>query len=166
MAQYQNILVGIDGSKQSLAAFDKAVLIAKANHATLHLVSVVNGERYPTADTIGYGFMSREVYEGAVNKMEAVLADYKQRALDDGVEQVKTKVVIGNVKQELTTGYAEDEPVDLLVIGATGLNALGKMLVGSTTTYVVARAPYDVEVVKTDLDNAPLDIERTSYPKL
>lgn len=166
MAEYKNILVGIDGSKQSLAAFDKAVLLAKQNQATLHLLSVVNGERYPTADTIGYGFIDRDVYQESINKMETTLADYKQHALDAGVPEVLTKVVIGNVKLELSSGYAEDHDIDLLVVGATGLNVIGKMLVGSTANYVIGHTAYDVVVVKTDIDNQPLKIDRTAYPKL
>ena len=46
MAEYKNVLVGIDGSKQSIMAFHKAIDIAKRNNSKLHLLSVVNGEHY------------------------------------------------------------------------------------------------------------------------
>ena len=42
---YQNILVGVDGSKQADMAFEKAVDTAKTNDAKLYLLSIINGER-------------------------------------------------------------------------------------------------------------------------
>ena len=39
---YQNILVGVDGSKQADMAFEKAVDTAKTNDAKLYLLSIIN----------------------------------------------------------------------------------------------------------------------------
>ena len=57
----------------------------------------------------------------------------------------------------------KNHDVDLIIIGATGLNAIGRMLVGSTTAYVVREAPCDVMVVKTDQDNMPYHVDESSY---
>ena len=42
---YQNILVGIDGSKRADKAFETAIELAKAVRAKLYLVWVVNRDR-------------------------------------------------------------------------------------------------------------------------
>lgn len=42
----------------------------------------------------------------------------------------------------------QKEKIDLIVMGATGLNAVERVLVGSTTSYVVTHAPCNVLVVK------------------
>ena len=54
---YQNILVGVDGSKQADMAFEKAVDTAKTNDAKLYLLSIINVERYPSTGPGGYGFV-------------------------------------------------------------------------------------------------------------
>jgi len=85
MKKYTNVLVGIDGSEQSEMAFNKAVTIATQNDATLSLLSVINGERFPNTSTVGYGFIDRSVYDTSVSEMKKKLATYKQMAIDDGV---------------------------------------------------------------------------------
>ncbi len=41
------------------------------------------------------------------------------------------------------------------MIGATGLNAVERLLIGSVTEYVTRTADCDVLVVRTDLENKP-----------
>ena len=63
---YQNILVGVDGSKQADMAFEKAVDTAKTNDAKLYLLSIINGERYQSTGPGGYGFVSHRIYDSAI----------------------------------------------------------------------------------------------------
>lgn len=161
MSEYQHILVGIDGSKQSQMAFDKAVEVAKRNHASLQLLSVINGEHYP--DAVGYGVIDHDVYDKAEKKMTDLLTKLTQQAQDAGISDVHFEVMVGNVKLALTEQWPKDHDVDLIIIGATGLNVIGRMLVGSTAAYVVREAPCDVMVVKTDNQNKPIKIEESSY---
>lgn len=46
------------------------------------------------------------------------------------------------------------------MIGATGLNAVERLLIGSVTEYVTRTAACDVLVVRTDLDNKPVIAEK------
>lgn len=166
MKKYTNVLVGIDGSEQSEMAFNKAVTIATQNDAALSLLSVINGERFPNTSTVGYGFIDRSVYDTSVSEMKKKLATYKQKAIDDGVKAVNMDVKIGNAKVELGSDYPRNNDIDLIVVGATGLNFIGRMLVGSTAAYVIKEAPCDVIVVKTDEDNQPVDLQKTTYPEI
>ncbi|WP_267202028.1 universal stress protein [Limosilactobacillus kribbianus] len=163
---YQKILVGIDGSKQSDMAFNKAVELALQNHAQLFLLSVINGERYPTTGPSGYGFVDHSIYESAVEEMKKRLGAYRTKAENAGIENVTTEVSIGNAKLELAEHYPSEHDIDLIVIGATGLNVVGRLIVGSTASYTIREAPCDVTVVKTDMKNKKLDIKENSYPEI
>ena len=166
MSSYKNILVGVDGSKQSEMALEKGIISAIQNNAKLILLSVINGERYPNTSTVGYGFIDRSVYDTAVEEMKKKLNEFKQRAVDAGVKDVETEVKIGNAKLELGTDYPRAHDVDLIVVGATGLNVIGRMIVGSTSSYVIREAQCDVIVVKTDKDNREVDLQKTTYPEI
>ncbi|KRM35872.1 universal stress protein [Limosilactobacillus pontis] len=141
---YQKILVGIDGSTQSDMAFNKAVEVALQNNAQLNLLSVINGERYPSTGPSGYGFVDHSIYESAVEEMKKRLGTYQTKAEHAGVKDVKTDVVIG----------------------ATGLNVVGRLIVGSTAAYTIREAPCDVTVVKTDMKNKKLNIKKENYPEI
>ena len=47
----------------------------------------------------------------------------------------------------------ESEKVDLIMLGATGLNAVERLFIGSVSEYVIRHAICDVLIVRTDLDN-------------
>lgn len=160
---YKNVLVGIDGSKQAKFAFYKAVEIAKEDHANLHLLSVINGQKFPDSTPQGYGFADNHVYDPAVKTMKAQLAELKQTAEKNGIENVETTVKIGNSKEELASKYPQDHAIDMLVVGATGLNSIGRLIVGSTAAYCVRVADCDVTVVKTDNSNKPIDIKKSIH---
>lgn len=98
--------------------------------------------------------------------MQKKLADYKKKAEAAGIKDVKTDVKVGNAKVELAERYPKENDIDLIIIGATGLNVVGRLLVGSTAAYTIREAPCDVTVVKTNLKNQKLDIKETTYPEM
>lgn len=51
------------------------------------------------------------------------------------------------LKKEIVN-FAKEFELDLIVVGSNGKGLLDRMLVGSTTTYVVNHAPCNVMVVK------------------
>lgn len=160
---YQKILVGIDGSKQADMAFDKAVETAKLNKAQLYLLSVINGEKIPSGGPNGYSLVDRSIYQPAIDTMEKRLDEYKKKAEAAGITDVVTEVKVGNAKLELAENYPKNNGIDLIVIGATGLNMIGRLIVGSTAAYTIWEAPCDVTVVKTDKDNKKVDLKKNSY---
>lgn len=160
---YQKILVGIDGSKQADMAFDKAVETAKLNKAQLYLLSVINGEKIPSGGPNGYSLVDRSIYQPAIDTMEKRLDEYKKKAQAAGITDVVTEVKVGNAKLELAENYPKNNGIDLIVIGATGLNMIGRLIVGSTAAYTIREAPCDVTVVKTDKDDKKVDLKKNSY---
>ncbi|MBL1229505.1 universal stress protein [Enterococcus sp. BWB1-3] len=141
---YRNILVAVDGSAQAEQAFEKALEIAKRNQAKLHIVYVI--------EEIGNYF--GELTVSVTNAMEVLRKREEEKmqqradlAHAGGLDNVATYVLYGYPKTLLSDFSESEEPIDLVVIGKTGLNALQRVLVGSTTSYVVNHSNSDVLVV-------------------
>ncbi|ANZ65594.1 universal stress protein UspA (plasmid) [Secundilactobacillus paracollinoides] len=151
LQQYKHILVPVDGSYEAELAFKKAVAVAKRNDADLHLVHVFDTRafqihNFPSLETS----MVEQVTETAEKTLDKYVADAKADGLDKidyAIEYGAPKIIIGDVPRGNDT--------DLIMIGATGLNAVGRLLIGSVTEYVTRTAVCDVIVVRTDLDNQP-----------
>ena len=137
---YKNILVPVDGS--SYKAIDEAVRIARMNQAKLHVLTVKDLNKY-------YGAVHKGILE--TPGLDQLAQDILANCADIIREQVKyeTYEVAGKPKLSIVN-FAEEEAhkIDLIVIGATGTDMFDRLLVGSTTNYVVNHAPCNVIVVK------------------
>lgn len=142
MTNYQHILVAVDGSEQSLQAFQEAIAIAKRNQACLTIASIINDVELTTS-AYGYGKVFAQEKSLAEKRVIALI----QEASAHRIHEIKPYVAVGNPKA-LLVRYAKEKQVDLLVIGATGKGAIQRVLVGSTTSYLVNHAPCQVLVVK------------------
>lgn len=155
LSGYHQILVGIDGSKQARTAFEKACAVAKRNGATLVVASVLSISKLvgPGTAQLGFGSADPAALEEVKAKMERLVNDYRQKALDAGVVDVITHVSYGNPKTELARDLPTQFKTDLIVLGATGLNVVQRVVMGSNASYVVANATCDVMIIRTGLDN-------------
>ncbi|WP_225049059.1 universal stress protein [Lacticaseibacillus kribbianus] len=145
--EYNNLLVPIDGSDESELAFKKAVKVAVANHAHLDILNVLDTKQFIG----GYGGMiSGDAIYQLTQDAEKYLENLADRAKKAGLEDVAIHVRFGNPKTVVATDFPHDHKTDLIIIGATGLNAVERVLVGSVTEYVNRTAPCDVLIVKTE----------------
>ncbi|WP_102693913.1 universal stress protein [Rummeliibacillus pycnus] len=140
---YKNIIVGIDGSKEAEAALRKAVEIAKRNDATLHLVNIIDSRVYSMLEAYNFTEEEKRAEEVATSLLEG----YKE-AETAGIENVNLLVEYGSPKSAITQDVAKKVEADLIVCGATGLNAVERFLVGSVTTGIIRSANCDVLVVR------------------
>lgn len=155
-AEYKHILVGVDGSRQARRAVDKAIAVAVRNHAELIIVTVMNGGDYVGLgnDTqVGFGYVDQQVMDEVRQDLEAKVDAYRRKAQEAGVDQVVTAVFYGHAKVDLAKRLPQEYHADLLMLGATGVNVVERMLMGSTASYVVANAVCDVLIVRTDIHN-------------
>lgn len=149
MQGYRKILVGVDGSKQASLAFARAIDIAKRNEATLVIASVLNADKY-----VGVGMSLSAVHvnqtleDDLIGNMREQTEALVAQAHAAGVNDVIMDVSAGNAKTALAEGLVEKYGIDLIVVGATGTNVIERMLVGSTTNFVLQHAPVDVVVVR------------------
>lgn len=144
--QHKKILVPIDGSKITPRLMNRAIEVAKQNHATLDLLNVIQ------IDQLTDGFASTmEIDEDGtyvmVKTIEERLNDLKQRAIKAGLKDVHIHMRFGSPKEVIAREFPHDHQTDLTIIGATGLSRVERVLVGSTTAYVVRYSPCDVMVV-------------------
>ncbi|MBM1153308.1 universal stress protein [Enterococcus durans] len=142
---YKNILVAIDGSEKAEKAFMEAVAAAKINQATLHILYVneVTGNYFGD-----FGFLTPNLQEELDEVAEKQMNEHRNLAIEKGLTDIETYILYGYPKTLIANFNESKEPIDLIVMGATGLNAVERALVGSTTSYVVNHAPCNVLVIK------------------
>ncbi|WP_429970681.1 universal stress protein [Fructilactobacillus sp. Tb1] len=148
LQEYRNILVPVDGSYGAELAFKKAVAVAKRNKAYLHIVHVIDTRTFQDISSFDTSIVS-EVTEKTKNTLEKYVAE----AQASGLENVDYSIEYGAPKTIIAKELPEQLGTDLIMIGATGLNAVARLLVGSVTEYVTRTAKTDVLVVRTNLKN-------------
>lgn len=144
MATYNNILVAVDGSAEAEFAFNKAVEIAQRNDATLHLVNIIDTRSFAAIEAY-----DRSIAERAQGFAEEKLGEYKEIASKAGVKAINTLIEYGSPKTMITKDVATKTVADLIVCGATGLNAVERFLIGSVSESIVRSSKCDVLVVRT-----------------
>ncbi|MDN5709659.1 MAG: universal stress protein [Planococcus sp. (in: firmicutes)] len=163
--KYNQIMVAVDGSKEAEWAFKKSIGIATRNHATLNLVNVIDTRSFAAIEAY-----DRSIADRAQKFAEDLLGDYKKEAEAGGVEKVNIVVDYGSPKTMIPRELAKRVEADLIVCGATGLNAVERFLIGSVSEHIVRSAKCDVLVVRTDeaQSDAPDDYyseERSGKPE-
>jgi len=150
LQQYEHILVAIDGSYESELAFKKAIAVAKRNAAELFLIHIVDTRAFQNVSSFDSA-MVEQVTETAKKTMD----DYVAQAHAAGLDNVNYSIEYGAPKTIIARDVPKQHNIDLIMIGATGLNAVERLLIGSVTEYVTRNALCDVLVVRTDLENKP-----------
>ena len=141
--QYERILIAIDGSYESELAFEKGVNIALRNNAELLLTHVIDTRALQSVATF-----DTYIYEKLEQEAKDVLNDYEQQAREKGLTKVKQVIEFGNPKTLLARDIPDKEKVDLIMVGATGLNTFERLLIGSSSEYIMRHAKVDLLVVR------------------
>ena len=142
---YKNILVPVDGSKEAEAALGKAIQVAIRNgeDANLHILHVIDTRAFQNV-TDFKTTMVEQVAETAKKALDA----YLQQAKNAGVQNVDYTIEYGSPKDIIAHHAPEKLNADLIMIGATGLNAIERLLIGSVTEYVTRTANVDTLIVR------------------
>lgn len=145
--QYSNILVAVDGSKEAEWAFKKSIGIAKRNNATLNLANIIDTRSFAAIEAY-----DRSIADRAQAFAEELLDGYKKEAEAAGVGSINIVVDYGSPKSMISRDLSEKVHADLIICGATGLNAVERFLIGSVSEHIVRSANCDVLVVRTEED--------------
>ncbi|ALC87029.1 MULTISPECIES: universal stress protein [Bacillaceae] len=139
---YKSILVAVDGSKEAEYAFQKSIDVAHRNKGSiLNIVNII--------DTRSFEAYERSIFDTAQKQSEELLNGYKARAEAEGVENVKIVIEYGSPKSIITNELTNLVEADLIICGATGLNAVERFLIGSVSEAIVRSAKCDVLVIRT-----------------
>lgn len=153
--QYKRIMVAIDGSGEAELAFKKAVSVAKRNNAELLLAHVIDTRAFQTVSSFD-GVLAEQATEMA----NQTLHDYEKYAKENGCLNVKKVIEYGSPKTIIATQIPTEHQVDLMMMGATGLNAVERLFIGSVSEYVIRNAACDVLIVRTDLHNKEVNLKK------
>ncbi|KAB1192449.1 universal stress protein [Haloferax sp. MBLA0076] len=136
------ILVPTDGSKAAMRAARQAVRVARENDATIHVMYVMD------MGDVDYVAVPSDIAEtkGRLTKKGRKFAE-KVQALATEANVECTVVVRSGIPEDEIIEYADEEGIDLIVMGKRGQRDPDKPLLGSTTKRVVGRTDVPVRVV-------------------
>ncbi|WP_163971648.1 universal stress protein [Oceanobacillus halotolerans] len=141
--EYKNIVVAVDGSEASEKAFKKSLEIAKRNHSKLILAHVVDSRTFATAEAY-----DRTLAERAEEYAQELVNSYVENAKEVGITDLIRVIEYGSPKVKIAKEIAEDYDADLIICGATGMNAVERFLIGSVSESITRYASCDVLVVR------------------
>jgi|SRR5690625_1011347 len=140
---YDNILIAVDGSDAANKAFNRAVQLAKINEAKLIITHVIDTRAFATAEAYDQTIISQtEKYS------KELVQTYVDKLEDAGLTDYETKIDFGSPKVKIAKDIAKEYDADLIVCGATGLNAVERFLMGSVSESITRYAKCDVLVVR------------------
>ncbi|MCI1071665.1 universal stress protein [Lactococcus lactis] len=137
---YKKILVPVDDSNQAMNALHEAIAVAKRNEAELFILNVKDETRL-RGTSIALAMSLEEIEEESKQIINNLTKDFPKDVA------FQTVTFIGNPKKDIVK-FAEDNAMDLIVIGANSKKLVDRILIGSTTSYVVEKSPCNVMVVK------------------
>ena len=148
---FSKIVVGIDGSEESMKAAEYAISIAKLYNAELNAITVLTSD-------IGYIYSSPGVESPPLTVKEIVLLagdeakkwfdEIKEKANKKGI-QLKTESIVAKKSLSNTIlEYVEEHNINLVVVGTRGRSGIKKMLLGSIASGLVTYSPCPVLVIK------------------
>lgn len=141
---YSRLLVPLDGSSNSIEALKTAIRLAKDWHASLVLLHI---DDITQVSSGGLGASYNEVVSAMREASHQILTDAQAMAADSDIPTTILQSD-GSPKQHIVEiANSPADAIDLIVIGKSGTNAFSRMVVGSTTNYVVQHARPNVFVV-------------------
>lgn len=148
--ELSKILVCIDGSEESKTASYHATTLAMKYNSQLIAITVSNS---PYLDSLSQNSEPKKmVEEEDKNKERQEVAEWFETVSKTAKEhkvELRTRVVTTHLSASTAiVHYAEQEGVDLIVVGTRGRTGLKRILLGSTASSIVTYAHCPVMVVR------------------
>lgn len=142
------VLVAMDGSESSVRAYEYASFLAKKCDATLLIVNINDTFERISRNIKEFREIAKHIEEeGGTAVTICVLEDYQSSAIDSGIKDVKIIRREGNAAAEILL-IADEEKVDAIVIGSTGMNTVKEFLLGGVSHKVIHHAKCSVTLVR------------------
>jgi nucleotide-binding universal stress UspA family protein len=152
---YKRILVPLDGSDPSNNALEHAIGIAEKFGSELTLLAVVPKVMVPVFPDEGFGAapvtaakdMAR--YQDRMKEIyENVLVEARAKAEEEHPE-LKVETILREGRPSATiVDIAENDGVDLIVMGSRGIGGITGWILGSTSSHVVDSCTKPILIVK------------------
>ncbi|MDY6774545.1 MAG: universal stress protein [Halobacteria archaeon] len=140
---YDRILIPTDASQGTNKAVENGLDIAEKYDATVHALYVVDTSAY---STLPADYNWEAVHSAFEREGEEATTEIEKAAEEKGVEIV-TEVEEG-VPPRTILDYADDNGIDLIVMGTHGKSGFDRLLLGSVTEKVVRKSEIPVLTVR------------------
>ena len=138
---FENILVAVDGSKHTDAAFDVATDIAQKYSSQLFILHVFQGGT-------GSGTLVSSEFEDDMRSVgQQILDSYEAKAKQKGLQNVRMFLQEGDAAKRIME-TANEIDCGLLLMGSRGRGGFKELLLGSVSHKVTNHADCSVLVVK------------------
>ncbi len=145
---FHKIVVATDFSEASLGALETAFDMALQGSSTLYLVHVMDPYVIAGDPTLILHSSVEGTSQEVRRRLEALIPQ-EWREHGDGLSPVVQSLVLeGAGPARAITKFAEENDVDLVVVGTHGQTGLRRLLMGSTAESLLRYAPCPVLVVK------------------
>ncbi len=141
------IVVGTDGSETATRALDRAVALAAAVGAELHIVSAFNDRAPGGVPSAGIALDAGWV-AAARSAAEKIVHEAEERARAGQVATITAEAAPGE-PAEVLLRTSVDREADLLVVGSKGMQSTARFLLGPIANRVSRRVACDLLIVET-----------------
>jgi len=139
---FSKILVAIDSSDASMDASDYATAISQRYNAELYALHVIHADV-----DLYWPHVTSEFMRNMRNEGEKYLDKVKVKANEKGI-QIRTEIISSKDISGGILHFAEENNIELIVIGTRGRSGFKKLLLGSVASHVVTYAHCPVLIVK------------------
>lgn len=152
---YKKILVAIDGSEPSNHALEQAIKIATKFKAKLVMLAVIQRVMIPIFPDEGFGGVPLSAAKDMAQYQDKMRLVY-QNVLEEAQAKIKEdhpELEVESILKEgrpsaTITDYAENDGVDLIVMGSRGIGGYTGWILGSTSRKVVDSCTKPILIVK------------------
>jgi nucleotide-binding universal stress UspA family protein len=142
------VLLATDGSDSAAAALEFLAGFPFPAGSEAIVLSVIDNRSFPLDDEFGDAFgidlqETREVQQGETERLLAATGQRLREAGWAGATQIRN----GDPAEEIIQA-AEEQDVDLVVLGSHGTTGIGRFLLGSVSDRVLSHAPCSVLIVR------------------
>jgi len=143
---YDSILITTDGSKGAEAAAKHAIDIAEQYDAELHILYVVDIGVDTSLSSVS-DLMSQLESSGKLEEIGKKAVEATKNKVKD--KEIDSKVAIERgVPHKEINSYANDNDIDMVVMGTHGRTGLDRMLLGSVAEKIVRSSDIPVLTVR------------------
>jgi nucleotide-binding universal stress UspA family protein len=141
LGDYKKIMIATDGSDCSKVAIGKGIELARLSGGTVYAVNVIS-TAYLSPRSGGWELIHEELKNQG---QQAV--DYIKRLGEVKGINVESVLLEGNPSDELSR-YADEEKMDIVIMGTLGKTGLYRMLLGSVAGNMIRHSKVPVMVVR------------------
>ncbi len=141
---FKRVLVATDGSESSISAASHGIKIAKATGSEVYALYVISTEYAVTTRSVkGW---TDEFEEGLAKRGRVAIANI-ERLGEEADVKVKP-VLLRGIPAEEIINYAEENDINLIVMGTKGLKGIKRLLIDSVAKNVLRHSKVPVMIVR------------------